>query len=153
MLADEVTIPDNVAIAKVNDYVNIRSGAGTSYGVVGYLPKNGMVTVLELSEDNSWAKIESGAVTGYVSTDYLYTGEEGRKKAEELAKLMATVNAGTVNFRSTPDTLSDDNILATVTNGEALVVIEETVVNQDDETTLWVKAYLDDMKAILPSVS
>ena len=149
LLADVVTIPENVAIAKVNDYVNIRSGAGTSYGVVGYLPKNGMCTVLELTEDNSWAKIESGAVTGYVSCDYLYTGEEGRKKAEELAKLMATVNAGTVNFRSTPDTVSDDNILATVTNGEALVVIEETVVNKDDETTLWVKAYLDDMEGYI----
>ncbi len=149
LLADVVTIPENVAIAKVNDYVNIRSGAGTTFGVVGYLPKNGMCIVLEMNEDGSWAKIESGAVTGYVSTDYLYTGEEGRAKAEELAKLMATVNAGTVNFRSTPDTKSGDNILATITNGEALVVIEETVVNKDDETTLWVKAYLDDMEGYI----
>ncbi len=149
LLADVVTIPDNVAIANVNDYVNIRSGAGTSFGVVGYLPKNAMCIVLEVTEDNGWAKIESGTVTGYVSTDYLYMGEEGRVKAEELAKLMATVNAGTVNFRSTPDTTSPDNILATVTNGEALVVIEETVVNKEDETTLWVKAYLDDMEGYI----
>lgn len=149
LLADAVTIPENVAIAKVNDYLNIRSGAGTSYGVTGYLPKNGMCVVKEVTDDGAWAKIESGAVTGYVSTEYLYMGEDGYKKAEELASLMATVNAGTVNFRSEPSTTSGDNILATVANGEALVVIEETVVNKDDETTLWVKAYLDDMEGYI----
>lgn len=149
LLADEVKIPDNVAIAKVNDYLNIRSEAGTTSSVTGYLPKDGMCVVLEVTEDGSWAKIESGAVTGYVSTDYLYMGEEGRAKAESLATLMSTVNAGTVNFRSEPDTTSNDNILATVSNGEALKVIEETVVNKDDETTLWVKAYLDDMEGYI----
>lgn len=147
LLADKVTIPENVAIAKVNDYLNIRSGAGTTYGVVGYLPKNGMCVVLE--EENGWAYIESGIVKGYVSCDYLYMGEEGKAKAESLACLMATVNAGTVNFRSEPSTASDDNIVAKVSNGEALEVIEETVVNKDDDTTLWVKAYLDDMEGYI----
>lgn len=147
LLAEPVTIPDNVAIAKVNEYVNIRSGAGTTYGVVGYLPKNGMCVVLDQSD--GWAKIESGNVSGYVSTDYLYTGEEGRKKAEELACLMATVNANTVNFRSEPNTSTGDNILATVTRGEALKVIEETVVNKEDSTKLWVKAYVDDMEGYI----
>ncbi len=146
LLADQVTIPENVAIANVNDYVNIRSGAGTGYSVAGYLPKNGMCVVLSLENDGTWAKIQSGAVTGYVSVDYLFMGEEGRKKAEEMAKLTAIVNAGSVNFRSEPSTASNDNIIATVSNGEALAVIEETVVNKDDSTTLWVKAYLDDME-------
>ena len=147
LLADSVTIPENVAIAKVNDYLNIRSAAGTTYDVVGYLPKDGMCVVLE--EADGWAKITSGAVTGYVSTEYLYMGEEGYAKAEELASLMATVNAGTVNFRSEPSTAADDNILTQVSNGEALKVIEETVVNKDDEITLWVKAYLDDMEGYI----
>lgn len=147
LLADAVVIPENVAIAKVNDYLNIRSGAGTGYGVVGYLPKNGMCQVLEVAD--GWAKIESGIVKGYVSTEYLYMGEEGYKKAESLASLMATVNAGTVNFRSEPSTASDDNVIASVSNGEALKVIEETVVNKDDETVLWVKAYLDDLEGYI----
>lgn len=149
LLADAVTIPENVAIAKVNDYLNIRSGMGTTYSVTGYLPRNGMCVVLEVSDDGEWAKIESGSVTGYVSCDYLYMDEEGRAKAEELASLMATVNAGSVNFRSEPSTASNDNILASVSNGEALKVIEETVVNKEDETTLWVKAYLDDMEGYI----
>ncbi len=147
LLADPVTIPQGIAIAKVNDYLNIRSEANTKSSVIGYLPKDGMCVVLEVAD--GWAKIESGIVKGYVSTEYLYLGEEGYKKAGELACLMATVNAGTVNFRSEPSTVSDDNILATVSRGEALKVIEEVVVSKDDNTTLWVKAYLDDMEGYI----
>lgn len=147
LLADKVTIPENVAIANVNDYLNIRSGADTTYGVVGYLPKDGMCIVLDV--DGTWAKIKSGVVEGYVSTDYLFMGEEGHQKAEEIATLMATVNAGTVNFRSEPSTATDDNIIATVSNGEALKVIEETVVSKDDDVTLWVKAYVDDLEGYI----
>ena len=144
LLADSVSIPENVAIANVNDYLNIRSGAGTDFGMIGYLPKNGMCVVLE--ELEGWAKIQSGSLTGYVSTDYLFMGDEGRAKAEEIACLMATVNGNSVNFRSEPDTSTDANIIATVNSGEHLVVIEETVVSKDDNNVLWVKAYVDDLE-------
>ena len=136
LLADSVQIPDNVAIANVNVYLNIRSGPGTEYSMIGCLPKDGMCVVIE--DLDSWAKIESGNVTGYVSKDYLIMGEEGRKKAEEITMLMAKVEAGTVNFRSEPDTTTDDNILATVSRGESLIVIEETIVSKDDSQSLWV---------------
>lgn len=148
LLSDPVTIPDGVAIANVNEYLNIRSGAGTEYGVVGYLPKNGMCIVKEVTDDG-WASIESGAVKGYVSTDYLYMGDEGREKAESLACLMATVIGGTVNVRSTPNTSSDDNIIGQVAKGEALKVIEETVISKECDTTLWVKVYFDDDEAYI----
>ncbi len=147
LLADPVEIPENVAIAKVNDYLNIRSGAGTNNSMIGCLPKNGMCVVLENLD--GWAKIQSGDVTGYVSTEYLYMGEEGRAKAEEIASLMAKVNGEKVNFRSEPDSSSNDNILATVSKNESLLVIEETIVNKDDEQTLWVKVYVDDMEGYI----
>ncbi|MCR5685494.1 MAG: C40 family peptidase [Lachnospiraceae bacterium] len=147
LLADPVTIPENVAIANVNDYLNIRSGAGTDYGMIGYLPKNGMCIVLE--DLGGWAKIQSGSLTGYVSTDYLFMGEEGYAKAEEIACLMATVNGNNVNFRSEPDTTTDENIIATVNNGEHLIVIEETVVSKEDDNVLWVKAYVDDLEGYI----
>lgn len=148
LLDNAVTIPDNVAIANVNDYVNIRSGPGTSYGVVGYLTSGGMCVVKEVT-DNGWAKIESGTVKGYIYSSYLYMGEEGRKKAEETASLMATVTAGTVNFRSEPNTNDSSNILTSAKKGEALKVIEETVISRDCSTTMWVKAYFDDMEGYI----
>ncbi|MCR5332048.1 MAG: C40 family peptidase [Lachnospiraceae bacterium] len=147
LLDDSVQIPDNVAIANVNVYLNIRSGPGTEYNMIGCLPKDGMCVVIE--DLDGWAKIESGNVTGYVSKDYLIMGEEGRKKAEEITMLMAKVEAGTVNFRSEPDTTTDDNILATVSRGESLIVIEETIVSKDDSQTLWVKVYVDDMEGYI----
>ena len=147
LLADPVEIPENVAIANVNDYLNIRSGAGTSYSMIGCLPKNGMCVVLE--DLDGWAKIQSGNVTGYVSKDYLFMGEKGRAKAEEIAKLMAKVTAGSVNFRSEPNSSSSDNILATVSKDELLLVIEETIVSKDDDQTLWVKVYVDDMEGYI----
>lgn len=144
LFADPVQIPENVAIARVNDYLNIRTGAGTNFSVLGFLPKNGMCTVLESS--NGWAKIKSGNLTGYVSTDYLYMGEDGYVMANKLATLKATVKANNVNFRSSPDTTTSENILARVNNGEELAVINECVVAKEDATTLWVKVYCDDME-------
>ncbi|MCR5324722.1 MAG: C40 family peptidase [Lachnospiraceae bacterium] len=147
LLADPVQIPENVAIAKVNDYLNIRSGAGTNNNMIGYLPKNGMCVVLE--DLGEWAKIQSGNVTGYVSTSYLYMGEEGKAKAEEIARLMAKVTVGSANFRSEPNSAVTDNILAKVSKDENLVVIEETIVSKDDDQTLWVKVYVDDMEGYI----
>lgn len=144
LLAEEVNIPENIAIANVKDYVNIRELPGTSNGVIGYLPANGYCIVEEIKD--GWAKIKSGSVEGYISTDYLFTGAEGRKKAKELTKLMATVEAGTVNFRSEPSTKSDDSILAVVTKGEVLFVIEENVMSKDENADMWVKVYVDDME-------
>ncbi len=143
LLADNIAIPENIAIANVKDYVNIREKPGTSHGVIGYLPTNGYCIVDEIKD--GWAKIKSGDVEGYISTDYLFTGAEGRKKAKEAINLMATVQAGTVNFRSEPSTATN-NILAEVTKGEILDVIEETVISKDDNVDTWVKVYVDDME-------
>ena len=147
LLADSVEIPENIAIANVNDHLNIRAGAGTNYNMIGYLPKNGMCEIIE--DLDGWAKIKSGSVTGYVSKDYLIMGDAGKEKAQEVASLMAKVEGGTVNFRSEPDTTTDDNILATVSKGEQLAVIEETIVSKDDDVTLWVKVYVDDMEGYI----
>lgn len=145
LLAESVEIPENIAIAKVNDYLNVREGAGTNYGVIGYMPKDSYCLVLDVKD--GWARITTGDIDeAYVSTEYLYMGKEGRQKAMELTKLTATVNAGTINFRTEPSTSSDDNIIATVSRGERLEVIEELVINKDDETTLWVKVHVDDME-------
>lgn len=145
LLSVSIEVPENVAMVKnVNDYVNIRQGAGTKYGVIGYLPKNGMCIVESI--ENGWAKMKSGDVEGYISTDYLSTGADGKKAARELVSLKATVNAGTVNFRSEPDTSTRENILAEVNRGEVLEVIEDNVVTKDNEAELWTKVYVDDME-------
>ena len=147
LFAEQVSIPENVAFANVNDFLNIRKSAGTNSSIIGYLPKDGMCQVI--SSDGEWAHIKSGRIEGYVSQEYLIMGEEGRKKADELSELKATVNAGVVNFRSEPDSSTDDNIIATVHFGEQLSVIEECVISKDDNNVMWVKAYCDDLEGYI----
>jgi uncharacterized protein YgiM (DUF1202 family) len=54
---------------KVNTTLNVRSGAGTQYKVVGSL-KNG-TKVEVLGKSGSWYRIKYGSITGYVSGQYL----------------------------------------------------------------------------------
>lgn len=143
LLSSQISIPENIAIAKCNDYVNIREKAGTSYNIIGILTKDSYGIVLEVTD--GWAKIQSGSVTGYVSVDYLYMGEEGATKAREIASLLATVTASSVNIRKEPSTLTRDNIIEEVVKGEDLPVLSaEVVAKNDPSAILWVKVALDD---------
>lgn len=58
-----------VGTVKVNSTLNVRSGAGTQYSIVGSL-KNG-VQVEVLGQSGSWYQIRYGSINGYVSSQYL----------------------------------------------------------------------------------
>src|SRR5262245_23368427 len=45
--------------ATVLSNVNLRSGPGTNYSVVGSVPANSEVTVIGRNEDSSWLRIKS----------------------------------------------------------------------------------------------
>ncbi len=49
--------------------LNVRSGAGTNYKVIGGLKRNAVVEILSTS--GKWYKIKSGSLTGYVHSDYI----------------------------------------------------------------------------------
>lgn len=72
---------------KVNDFLRIRSGPGTSYSLVDYLTRGARVEILEMkqSESMTWGKIERG----WISLDYVVLD----KTAEQQP---ATVITGTV---------------------------------------------------------
>ena len=130
-LFSKVEVPEGIAFANVTDALNIRSGPGTNYSRIGKLGKNAHC-IIE-SVENGWAKITSGSVKGYCSTEYLIMGNEAVKLAESLGTLTATVNRGIVNLnvRSTPDTTAD-NIIAKVKGGESFKVIKEVVISKND---------------------
>ncbi|MBQ2971810.1 MAG: SH3 domain-containing protein [Ruminococcus sp.] len=52
------------------DEVNLRSGKGTSYSSLGYVPKNTTVSVSS-NADEKWAQVTYSSKTGYISKDYL----------------------------------------------------------------------------------
>lgn len=53
----------------VNTYLNVRSGAGKSYSVIGKLSNNQEVTIT--GENGNWYKINYNGSIGYVSKDYI----------------------------------------------------------------------------------
>ncbi|MDD5900982.1 MAG: NlpC/P60 family protein [Lachnospiraceae bacterium] len=130
-LFSKVEVPEGIAFANVTDALNVRSGPGTNYSRIGKLGKNAHC-IIE-SVENGWAKITSGSVKGYCSTEYLIMGNEAVKLAESLGTLTATVNRGIVNLnvRSTPDTTAD-NIIAKVKGGESFKVVKEVVISKND---------------------
>lgn len=60
---------------KVNDWLRVRSGPGTSYSVAGYLKPNEKVTITEQKTVNGtvWGKISSG----WISMDYVVVDKDG----------------------------------------------------------------------------
>lgn len=149
LLSTEIQIPNGIAIANVKDYVNIRENAGTDQNIIGILTKDAYCIVSEVTSDG-WAKIKSGNISGYIKTEYLYMGQAGVKKAKETAALTAKVTANTVNVRSTPSTLSSDNIITEVKKGEELEVIDESskelLTKNDPNADLWVKVAIDNLE-------
>lgn len=95
-----ITFP--YAIANVVGKLNIRSGPGPEYSVVGYMQPNGHCEVLEWGAE--WTKIKSGNITGYSSTEFLLFNEACIEKLQLLNRLLIKVTSNTLNIRSMPNT-------------------------------------------------
>ena len=65
---------ENICIAQVDNYVNVRSLPSEEGEILGKLYDESAGTIEE--EVDGWYKITSGSVTGYVKSDYVVTGDE-----------------------------------------------------------------------------
>lgn len=134
----------NLGIANVQNHLNIRKSPGENGKLVGTMVKNSGCEVLEITDDG-WAKIKSGKVEGYVSTEYLLTGAEAFTRAQEAAMTVATVNTTTLKVRMEPGT--DAKTLTLVPMAEELEVVEEleewVKVNIDDDEGYVSKEYVN----------
>ena len=96
----------NLGIAEVSGYLNVRKTPESFGEVVGKLPKGGACEILDTSIEG-WYKISSGGVTGYVSSQYVYTGDEAKKLAAENVAERAVIDADKLNVRSEPKADAD----------------------------------------------
>lgn len=110
----------NLGIANVSDNLNIRKAPSAEAEKCGELPANAACEVLEIAD--GWAHIISGKVEGYVSLDYLLTGDEAVERAMESQRLTATVLAQSLKVRKQPDT--EHGTWGLVPNGHILEVEE-----------------------------
>lgn len=127
----------NLGIANVEETLNVRETPSADSSMVGKMPKDAAGEILETLD--GWYKIQSGDVTGYVSADYLITGEEAAARAEEVKQTIATVKTPTLNVREEPNT--ECSILALMPQGEELNVLEDL--------SGWVKVDLDNTNGFI----
>ena len=112
----------DIAIAQVDNFVNVRAEANTDSEVLGKLYNNSAATVLETT-DNGWYKITSGSVTGYVKAEYVVTGDE--ELAKKVSTKYATVTTTTLFVRTEPST--DASILTMLGEGDDFVVVDDSM--------------------------
>ena len=110
---------DDIAIAQVDNYVNVRSAAGEDGEVLGKLYNNSACTVLGTEGD--WYKIHSGDVEGYIKAEFLVLGDA--ELAKSVGRRVADVKTESLNVRS--DASTDAELLGQVPEGEELSVVEE----------------------------
>ncbi|NLJ96111.1 MAG: SH3 domain-containing protein [Clostridiales bacterium] len=126
-IIDPIIKYGDLAIANVRNYVNIRSKADTNSRVVGKLYNNSVATIIsndsEIAQNSQWIKIKSGNVTGYINSDYLFTGSEVYNRVEKVKSKIATVKAKILNVRSKASTNS--SVVTQIPKGFELEVIEE----------------------------
>ena len=104
------------------DVLRIRSGAGTSYTIVGFLDPNETVTVTETKQVGSttWGKVEKG----WVSMDYIRmenTPEPEPEKKPEYS-VVKTVSVSCLCIRSGAST--EDSIVGYLYKGAKVTVTE-----------------------------
>ena len=117
--------------------LNIRKKATTESEIVGKMTKNNACEILGTKDD--WTKIKSGSVTGYVKSEYLYTGDDAIAAAEKAVITVATVNTTTLRVRKKASV--DSSVVSLVGEGEDLTV--EKIVDG------WYKVEVDDEKGYI----
>lgn len=128
---------DNIGISNVNNYLNIRQEPKEDGKIIGKMTSKSAGEILETTEDGKWYKIKSGPVTGYVSTEYILTGQPAKEEALQEAKLMAIVSTDRLNARTEPNT--EAPIWTQISNSERY-----NVLSQQDG---WVEIELDTTSA------
>ena len=111
---------------KVNGGLNVRSGAGTSYSVIGSLSNGAKVEIVETS--GSWYKIKYGSGYGYVSKDYVTVSSNSNSGSNNGNSSSTTTQSGTVkangglNVRSGAGTSYSS--IGLLSNGAQVEIVE-----------------------------
>ncbi len=116
---------ENLGIAVVSNYLNVRDFPSTDSSlskVIGKMVNNTACEILDYA--NGWYHVKSGSVTGYVSEEYIVTGDEAVEIALEDAKLRAIVHteSTSLNVRKEPST--DSSIIDKVSTEERYEVLD-----------------------------
>ena len=111
---------------KVNDFLRVRSGPGTSYAIAAYLKKGDKVEITERKTvgGTQWGKIDKG----WISLDYVVFDQGGSQQTTQPAeKVTKTVTADCLRIRSAAGT--NNSIVGYLYRGAKVEILETKTVN------------------------
>ncbi len=124
----------NLVVANVSDFVYVRTEPSEDAEPAGKLYKDSVGEALEEAQDG-WIKIKSGNTEGYVSLEYVFTGDQAVSKAKEVGRRSAKVITTTLYVRQSPSIEAE--VVGLVPMDDILTVEEETDLD-------WVKVSIEE---------
>lgn len=119
-----------LAMANVQNALNIRAEADEKSEKVGYLYKDCGGTILERKD--GWTKLKSGNVIGWAKDEYLLFGEEAKAMAEDVGNWIVTLDAEAVRVRMEPNMQADIyGLLAYDDSVEFIDVVNSNLISVD----------------------
>lgn len=118
-----IDVYQNLGIVQVSGYVNIRETPDMKGNIIGKVSGDGACEVL--GEEGEWSHITSGGIEGYISSQYLVTGEKAKELAKSLVKKRAIIMTenDNLNIRSGPS--KDAEIVGQALPAERYEVLSE----------------------------
>lgn len=119
---DETDSMSDLVMANVQNVLNVRSEPSEDAEKVGKLYKDCGGTIIERKD--GWTKLQSGNIIGWASDEYLLFGEEAEALADDVGRMMATVNTETLRVRSAAD--ENASVLGLVPKGDIYEVLDDS---------------------------
>lgn len=113
----------NLGIVQVSGYVNIRETPDMKGNIIGKVSGDGACEVL--GEEGEWSHITSGGIEGYISSQYLVTGEEAKELAKSLVKKRAIIMTENDNLNIRSGLSKDAEIVGQALPAERYEVLSE----------------------------
>ena len=129
--AEQAALVQNMGVAQIDNYLNVRSEASTDSEVVGIMKNNAVAEITGAVD--GWYQITSGSVSGYVKAEYLAVGNQDLLNSVKTR--MAQVNTETLKVRSEAST--EAAVVTLVGQDQQLKVLDEQIPG-------WVKVETSD---------
>ena len=124
-IQDAVDAYQNLGLVQVSGYVNIRETPDMKGNIIGKISGDGACEVL--GEEGEWSHITSGGIEGYISSQYLVTGDEAKELAKGLVKKRAIIMTENDNLNIRSEASKDAQIV-----GQALPAERYEVLSEED---------------------
>lgn len=114
---------EDLAIANVRKYVNVRKEPTTESAIIGKIYNGAVAQVLAVAgEEDDWFQIISGNVEGYIKAEYFFYGDEAVAVIDDYVTRYATVLADRLNVRKQPDI--ESSRIGYIDKGEKVKILE-----------------------------